>query len=200
MVTPDLAADHWTCPSLNRSPHLAPIIPKLNRPCTPISRSPSISCTTCAHAQPSNPPTLQNFSEEGVGECDSGEYCRFVHPGPRWANARSYHNRDDFDHISKYLASGGGGGGRGRPGGGGVGGRGPIPRRCRVSLFSFLSDVFPPALCICTFAKWLFHPRALLETEADRFSPFDRLGVSFPSCTCFSLFLSLFSSDLDPGS
>lgn len=91
-----------------------------------------------------NPPNIQNFNDEGVGVCDSGEYCRFVHPGPRWPNARSYHNRDEFDHIPRsYIGGGGGarGAGRGRPVGGGGGGKGPIPRRCRVSLFS--ARLFP---------------------------------------------------------
>ena len=81
---------------------------------------------------------VQNFNEEGVGVCDSGEYCRFVHPGPRWANARPYNNPDEFEQFTRYLS--GGGGSRGRPGGGGGSGR-PL-RRCRVSPFAFF--LIPP--------------------------------------------------------
>ena len=75
----------------------------------------------------------QNFNDEGVGACDSGEYCHFVHPGPRWAGARPYNkNPYDLQHIPPSYRDGGS---RGRPGGGGGGGGGRAPRRCRVSLF-----------------------------------------------------------------
>lgn len=108
-----------------------------------------------------HPTNHQNFNDEGFGECDSGEYCRFVHPGPRWANARSYHNRDEFEYLPKFWAGGGGGGGsvggRGRPGGGG-GGKGPIAKRCRVSLFSFHSDMFPTRPPLSAPSKIAFAP------------------------------------------
>lgn len=87
---------------------------------------------------------VQNFTDEGIGECSSGDYCRFVHPGPRWEKARPYTIRSGFDHIPKsYFEGGGGEGGRGRQGGGSGIGKGPIPKRCRVSRFLLRASRVP---------------------------------------------------------
>ena len=131
----DLAADHWI-----RSPFLSFTLVGSPSPRTAIYDLPRFAPKS-VHSTPN----IQNFNDEGVGVCDSGEYCRFVHPGPRWADARPYNrNSFGFDHIPKAFFEGGGGGGsgggRGRPGGGGggSGGKGSNLRRCRVSLFGSL--------------------------------------------------------------
>ena len=104
----------------------------------------------------------QNFNDEGVGACDSGEYCHFVHPGPRWAGARPYNkNPYDLQHIPPSYRDGGS---RGRPGGGGGGGR--APRRCRVSLFG--SSAFLPTSHVRAFTM-VSVLRRFRRSRLDRF-------------------------------